>query len=235
MTSITERWAALRKKVLTLCPHAVLIAVSKAQPAEVIEKLLEAGQRDFGENRVQEAMSKWPALKIRFPDARLHLIGPLQSNKVKQALSLFNVIHTLDRENLADALIRAGWQRKEARCEEFFIQVNTGREPQKGGVFPEDLSRLLHYILTSRRSPLAALPIIGLMCIPPVNEPPAPHFALLKTLADRMKLPCLSMGMSGDYETALRLGATHVRIGTALFGEREGKTEDKEKGDEEET
>lgn len=194
-----------------------MIAVSKGQPVEAIVSLLDAGQRDFGENRVSEALLKWPALKERYPDIRLHLIGQLQTNKVKDALSLFDVIHTVDRESLADVLVKTR-SRECGTALKFFIQVNTGEESQKGGVRPDALPGLMQYT-----QPL--LSITGLMCIPPAGDPPAPHFALLRTLAEKYNLSHLSMGMSGDYETALRLGATHVRIGTAIFGERNPKAE----------
>ena len=192
---------------------AILIVVSKTQGAEAIIPLLKAGQRDFGENRVAEASEKWPVLREQYPDIRLHLIGPLQTNKVKDALFLFDVIHTIDRESLVDALVKQRGA-DSLRTKEFFAQVNTGEEPQKAGAVPKEIGALLNYCRTRE------LPITGLMCIPPADELPAPHFALLRTLADKAGLGNLSMGMSGDYETALRLGATHVRVGSAIFGER---------------
>lgn len=209
----THCYTAIHSRIHALSPHATLIAVSKTQPAEYITPLLEAGQRHFGENRVQEAESKWPALRARFAGITLHLIGPLQTNKVKQAVALFDAIHSLDRESLAQAL------RKEYALQNrqlpLFIQVNTGEEPQKAGIAPAALDDFYHYAAEE-----LGLPVTGLMCIPPAEENPAPHFAWLAHQAARLGLAHLSMGMSGDYETALRLGATHVRIGTALFGER---------------
>jgi pyridoxal phosphate enzyme (YggS family) len=227
MSPIIERWESILKQIEAARgatkskPQATLVAVSKGQPVEAIMSLLEAGQRDFGENRVQEALSKWPALKARYPDIRLHLIGTLQTNKVKEALALFDVMHTVDRESLVDALAKEGCKVQVAGCKQFFVQVNTGEEAQKEGVTPGGLFQLMRYIQHVTCNMQLATPVItGLMCIPPAGEPPAPHFALLRRYAEEFGLPCLSMGMSGDYETALRLGATQVRIGTALFGER---------------
>lgn len=194
-------------------PESVtLMAVSKTQPAEVILPLIEAGQRVFGENRVQEAGAKWPALRARFPDIELHLIGQLQSNKADEAVALFDAIHSVDRPSLATALARA--MDKSGRRPNCFIQVNIGDEPQKGGCSVADLPALLDQCRE------AGLPVVGLMCLPPAELEPAPYFALLAKLARRHGLSSLSMGMSGDYETAVTLGATHVRVGTALFGER---------------
>ncbi len=192
---------------------AQLVAVSKTQPVAVIEEALEVGHRIFGENRVQEAESKWPDLKARYPDVELHLIGGLQTNKTRAALELFNVIQTLDRPKLARAI------RKEidrgAPSPHLFVQVNTGEEPQKGGVLPADLPALLELCRQN-----LGLQIIGLMCIPPAGEEAALHFALLAKLAKRHDLPNLSMGMSDDYELACDMGASHVRVGTAIFGPR---------------
>jgi pyridoxal phosphate enzyme (YggS family) len=220
-TAIEERWNAVCSHIRAaqVAPAAnprpvTLIAVSKTQPAEAILSLLEAGQRDFGENRVQEAQAKWPGLRERYPDIRLHLIGALQTNKVKEALTLFDTMHTVDRESLVDAIIKERGEGRGTRCREFFIQVNTGQEPQKSGAAPDKTAALAAYCRA------VELPVCGLMCVPPVGEPPAPHFALLRALAEKLGLAHLSMGMSGDYETAVRLGATHVRVGTALFGER---------------
>lgn len=187
-----------------------LVAVSKTQPAEAIERLIAAGQRDFGENRVQEAAAKWPALKALYPDARLHLIGRLQSNKAAQAVALFDSIHSLDRPSLAEAL--AGAMAKSGRRPDCFLQVNLGDEPQKGGCPVAGLPALVEAALD--------LPVIGLMCIPPADAEPAPYFALLAKLARRHGVAGLSMGMSADYESAVMCGATHVRVGTALFGPR---------------
>lgn len=189
-----------------------LIAVSKTHDAPAIEAMIEAGLTDFGENRVQEAAAKWPAIKERHRAVRLHLIGPLQTNKLKAALALFDVIHSLDRARLADALVREG-QAGHA-LPPLFIQVNTGEEPQKAGVLPAEADA---FIASCRAR---ALPVVGLMCVPPVDEEPALHFALLATIARRHGLKQLSMGMSADYEVAIACGATHVRVGSALFGPR---------------
>jgi pyridoxal phosphate enzyme (YggS family) len=194
-------------------PAPELIAVSKSQPDEAIEAILAAGQRVFGENRVQEAQQHWEQRRERYSDLTLHLIGPLQSNKAADAVRLFDVIQTLDREKLAGALADA--MEKEGRRPKLFIQVNTGEEPQKAGVPPSKVGQLLRHARED-----AGLEVEGLMCIPPVDEPAGPHFALLKKIAHDYGLPSLSMGMSGDYELAARYGATHVRVGTALFGDR---------------
>lgn len=190
-----------------------LVAVSKTKPADEIIPVLKAGHRVFGENKVQEATQKWPQLREAFPDIELRLIGHLQTNKVKDAINLFDVIETVDRPKLARALATAmkslGCKR---RC---LIQVNTGEEEQKSGVWPEEADR---FIALCRED--LALPVEGLMCIPPHDENPAPHFALLGEIAKRNRLNILSMGMSADYETAIRFGATHVRVGTAIFGPR---------------
>ena len=191
-----------------------LVAVGKTQGAEAIEAALAAGQRVFGENRVQEAAGKFPALRARYPDLRLHLIGPLQTNKVRDAIALFDVIETLDRPKLARALAKEAADR--GRRPDCFIQVNTGEEPQKAGVAPRDAEGFVSLC----RDELG-LSVQGLMCIPPIDEEPALHFALLRDIAARAGLPLLSMGMSADYETAIRLGATHVRVGTAIFGPRQ--------------
>jgi pyridoxal phosphate enzyme (YggS family) len=191
-----------------------LIAVSKTKPTEAILPALEAGQVDFGENYVQEAKTKWPELRERFPHARLHMIGPLQSNKAKEAVGLFDTIHSLDRESLAKELSRE--IARSGNAPRLIVQVNTGAEPQKGGVLPADVDAFL----TSCRVTYG-LEIEGLMCIPPADEPPSPHFALLAKIARRNGLPILSMGMSADYEAAIQLGATHVRVGSAIFGARD--------------
>ena len=191
----------------------IRVAGAPTPPVEQILPALDTGHRVFGENRVQEAAGKWPALRARYPDIVLHLIGPLQTNKVKDAVALFDVIETVDREKLARALAdEFGRQGKRPDC---YIQVNTGEEPQKAGVLPADIDG---FIALCRDE--LGLPVRGLMCIPPVGEPPAPHFALLAEIAERHDLPVLSMGMSGDYEIAIAIGATHVRVGTAIFGER---------------
>jgi len=189
-----------------------LIAVSKVQPLDRIEAVLDAGHRIFGENRVQEAQGKWPALKERFPGVALHLIGPLQSNKARSAMELAEAIHTVDRPKLVTTLARLAQEL--GRCPELFVQVNTGAEPQKAGVLPAEADALV----AACRS--EDLPVAGLMCIPPVDEAPSLHFALLARIAERNGLSGLSMGMSADFEPAIALGATHVRVGSAIFGER---------------
>lgn len=189
-----------------------LIAVSKTHPPEAIRPLLDAGQRAFGENRVQEAAGKWPALREDYPDVTLHLIGQLQSNKAEEAVALFDAIHAVDRPSLVDALGKA--MAKTGRRPDCFIQVNIGAEEQKGGCPIADLPALLD------RARQAGLPVAGLMCIPPAEIEPAPYFALLAKLAREAGLTGLSMGMSSDYETAVTIGATHVRVGSALFGAR---------------
>lgn len=190
--------------------EVTLVAVSKTQPAAAIEPLIAAGQRDFGENRVQEALAKWPPLRERHPGLRLHLIGALQSNKADEAVALFDAIHSLDRLSLAGALGKA--MEKAGRRPDCFVQVNIGEEPQKGGCAPDALPALL--------AAARGLPVVGLMCIPPAGVEAAPYFSLLAVLARRHGVAGLSMGMSADYETASMCGATHVRVGTALFGPR---------------
>jgi pyridoxal phosphate enzyme (YggS family) len=189
-----------------------LIAVSKVQPNERVLAVLEQGHRCFGENKVQEAAGKWPDFRQEFPGVDLHLIGPLQSNKTRQAVGLFDAIHTLDRPKLATALARIA--QEEGHCPDLFIQVNTGEEPQKAGVMPADTDKFVAECLA------LDLPVKGLMCIPPVDEEPSLHFALLAKMGARNGLSGLSMGMSGDFERAIALGATHVRVGSAIFGER---------------
>ena len=190
-----------------------LIAISKTHPAAAIEPLIAAGHRDFGENRVQEAAEKWPALRSAHADLRLHLVGRLQSNKAEEAVDLFDVIHSVDRPSLVSALAKA--MDSKGRRPDCFVQVNIGDEPQKGGCAVAELPALLD----AARS--ANLSVVGLMCIPPAEVEPAPYFALLAKLARRHDVTSLSMGMSADYETAVMVGATHVRVGTALFGKRE--------------
>ena len=190
-----------------------LVAVSKTFSADVIEPVITAGQRVFGENRVQEAKAKWPPLVARYDDLKLHLVGTLQSNKAREAVALFDAIHSLDRASLAEALSKEIG--RQARKPILFVEINTGAEPQKGGILPEDADGFLaacrdHHGLT----------ISGLMCIPPANEPPAPHFALTAKIARRNGLTSLPMGMSSDFPTAIAFGATHVRVGTAIFGAR---------------
>ena len=190
-----------------------LVAASKTQEEAALRAALAAGHRLFGENRVQEAQVHWTELKKEFPDITLHLIGPLQTNKVRDAVALFDCIETLDREKLAAEL--SAEMKKQGRHIPCLIQVNTGGEEQKTGIAPQDLAQFLPYCVKE-----CGLDVRGLMCVPPVDEPPALHFALLKKLSDENGLPQLSMGMSADYERAIALGATHVRVGTALFGER---------------
>jgi hypothetical protein len=190
-----------------------LVAVSKTHPAAAVREALVAGHRLFGENRVQEAQAKYPALREAFPDLRLHLIGPLQTNKVKEAVALFDMIETVDRPRLALALARE--MERTGRRLPCLIEVNTGEEPQKSGVMPDAADA---FVVECRDR--LGLPISGLMCVPPLDEEPAPHFALLREIARRTGLELLSMGMSADFETAIRFGATHVRVGTAIFGAR---------------
>jgi len=189
-----------------------LIAVSKVQPNERVAAVLEQGHRTFGENRVQEAAGKWPAFRERFTGIDLHLIGPLQTNKARQAMSLAQAIHTLDRLKLAQAMARIA--QETGGCPDLFVQINTGEEPQKAGVLPGEADAFI----AEARS--LDLPIKGLMCLPPVDETPSLHFALLAKIAARNGLDGLSMGMSGDFESAIALGATHIRVGSAIFGAR---------------
>lgn len=190
-----------------------LVAIAKKQPIERVRAALEAGHRVFGENRVQEAQVKWPELKASFDGVELHLVGPLQTNKVRDAVALFDVIQTVDRAKLAKAI--AGEADRSGRRPQCFVQVNTGNEPQKSGVAPEDADAFVAACQDD-----FGLSVAGLMCIPPADEEPSPHFALLAKLAKRMEVPFLSMGMSADFEIAVRFGATHVRVGTAIFGKR---------------
>jgi pyridoxal phosphate enzyme (YggS family) len=213
LAAILARIDAARKGAIRPAPFTTLVAVTKTHGVERIRPLLDAGHRVFGENRVQEAQGKWPALKSEYPDIELHLIGPLQSNKVRDALGLFDVIHTLDRPKLADAF--AAEAARGAPVPALLVQVNTGEEPQKAGVAPADAPALIALARGER-----GLKVRGLMCIPPADVEPAPHFALLAKIARAHDLPLLSMGMSADFETAIRFGATHVRVGNALFGAR---------------
>ena len=190
-----------------------LVAVSKTHPAQRVREALAAGHRLFGENRVQEAQAKYPALRQAYPDLTLHLIGPLQTNKVRDAVALFDVIETVDRPRVAEALAQA--MERAGRRLPCLIEVNTGEEPQKTGVFPAAADAFVR----DCRDRLG-LPIVGLMCVPPLDEEPSPHFALLREIGRRTGLDVLSMGMSADFETAIRFGATHVRVGTAIFGTR---------------
>jgi len=189
-----------------------LIAVSKVQSPERVAAVLEAGQHVFGENRVQEAAGRWPDFQARFSGIKLHLIGPLQTNKARQAVEMFDVIHTLDRPKLAETLARLADER--GSCPDLFVQINTGAEAQKAGVLPEDADGFVAQVRA------LGLPLVGAMCIPPVEEEPSLHFALLAKIAARNGLTGLSMGMSADFESAIAFGATHVRLGSAIFGER---------------
>lgn len=207
-----RREAVLAELSDAATPPPVLVAVTKTQPEAAIAYILATGQRVFGENRVQEAEARWAGRRGAYPDLELHLIGPLQTNKAEDAVRLFDVIETLDRPKLADALVKA--MAKVGRALPVLIQVNTGEEPQKAGVAPSDVQELLQYARDK------GLEVQGLMCIPPVDEPAGPHFALLADLAKSLGLSVLSMGMSSDYVTAARFGSTHVRVGSALFGAR---------------
>ena len=218
--TISENLRAVREEIASAAqavdrePGAVtLVAVSKLQDEDKIRQTLKAGHRTFGENRVQEAKAKWPLLKNSYPDTMLHLIGPLQTNKAREAVELFDTIESLDRLRLGHALAEA--MEKSGCRPDCFIQVNTGEEPQKTGVLPAEAAAL---IATCRDD--LGLPVAGLMCIPPRDEEPSLHFALLDEIARRNGLAGLSMGMSGDYSTAVRFGATHVRVGTGVFGPR---------------
>jgi PLP dependent protein len=213
LSAIIARIDAARKAAVKPAASTTLIAVSKNHGADAIQPALIAGQRVFGENRVQEAQGKWPRLRESYDDIELHLIGPLQSNKAREAVLLFDAIHTLDRRKLAD-MLRAEMDRT-GRNPFLFVQVNTGEEPQKAGVAPREADALIAHAKT------LGLPLKGLMCIPPAGDAPAPHFALLQKIARDHDLPLLSMGMSDDFEIAIRFGATHVRVGTAIFGARE--------------
>ncbi|HYJ35709.1 MAG TPA: YggS family pyridoxal phosphate-dependent enzyme [Rhizomicrobium sp.] len=212
LADILARIEAARKAAIKPAPQTRLVAVSKTVSQDSIREAIAAGQRLFGENRVQEAQAKYPALKSEFGDLQLHLIGPLQTNKIKDAVALFDVIQTLDRTKLADAL--AAERDKSGKCPRLLLQVNTGEEPQKAGVLPAETASLIGY---ARK---LELPLDGLMCIPPAEDDAAPHFAFLAKLARDHGLANLSMGMSGDFELAVKFGATHVRVGTAIFGAR---------------
>jgi len=219
--TMPARLAAVRAEIGAACraagrdPAAVtLVAVSKTFGAEAIEPVIAAGQVVFGENRVQEAKAKWPALKARHAGLALHLVGPLQSNKAKEAVALFDAIHSVDRSSLCEALAKE--IAKQGRSPLLFVEVNTGGESQKSGVLPQDADGFLKACRDAY-----GLSVSGLMCLPPLDEPPAPHFALTAKIAARNGLKLLSMGMSADFATAIAFGATHVRIGTAIFGERE--------------
>jgi pyridoxal phosphate enzyme (YggS family) len=215
-----SRLAAVRQEIAQACAAArrdpadvTLVAVSKTFGANAIAPVLAAGHDVFGENRVQEAMGKWPALKAQYPATALHLIGPLQSNKAKEAVALFEAIHSVDRPSLCEALARE--IARQGRSPLLFAEINTGGEPQKSGVLPQEADAFLGLCRDTY-----GLVIGGLMCLPPLGEPPAPHFALTAKIARRNALRLLSMGMSADFPLAIAFGATHVRVGTAIFGER---------------
>lgn len=216
LTQVRQRIASAAIEAGRRPEDVTLVAVSKTFEASAIEPVIAAGQRVFGENRVQESKGKWPALKSRIPGIKLHLIGPLQSNKAAEAVALFDCIQTLDREKLARVL--ADEIQRQGRSPELFIEINSGEEDQKAGIAPKEADR---FIALCRET--YGLGIAGLMCIPPADEEPALHFALLETIARRNGLKGLSMGMSADFETAIRFGATHVRVGSAIFGERHRK------------
>ncbi|MEQ6249754.1 YggS family pyridoxal phosphate-dependent enzyme [Sulfitobacter sp. HNIBRBA3233] len=212
LQDISDRIAKAEEAAGRAAGDTTLIAVSKVQPNERVAAVLEAGHRVFGENRVQEAAGKWPDFRERFDGIELHLIGPLQTNKARQAMELAQAIHTLDRPKLAKTIARLAQEM--GQCPKLFVQVNTGEEEQKAGVLPAEAD---DFIASCRDMDLT---LEGLMCIPPVEEEPSLHFALLAKIAERNGLKGLSMGMSGDFERAIALGATHVRVGSAIFGER---------------
>ncbi|MGH7047406.1 MAG: YggS family pyridoxal phosphate-dependent enzyme [Stellaceae bacterium] len=213
LSAVEERIATAARSAGRAGDSVALVAVSKTHPAAAVEAALRAGHRCFGENRVQEAEAKYPALRAAFPDLQLHLIGPLQTNKVRDAVALFDVIESLDRPRLAEALARE--MEHASRRLACLVEVNTGEEAQKTGIAPDAAD---NFVIDCRDR--LGLPIVGLMCVPPLGEDPAPHFALLREIARRTALDRLSMGMSADFETAIRFGATHVRVGTAIFGAR---------------
>jgi pyridoxal phosphate enzyme (YggS family) len=220
LATAAEHLAAVRREIVAAAREATrdpatvtLVAISKTFEADAIEPVIAAGQRVFGENRVQEAKAKWPELQVRHPGIELHLVGPLQSNKAKEAVALFDAIHSVDRPSLAEALAKE--IARQGRQPTLFVEVNTGAEPQKAGVLPEAVDAFLKSCRETY-----GLAIAGLMSIPPADEPPAPHFALTAKIAKRNGLSLLSMGMSADFPLAIKFGATHVRVGTAIFGER---------------
>ncbi len=219
-TSLVTGLDGVRAEIARACRDAgrapdsvTLVAVSKTFEAAAIEPVIVAGQRVFGENRVQEAKAKWPALMARHPGIALHLIGPLQSNKAREAVELFDFIHSVDRASLCEALAKE--IEKQGKAPTLFVQINTGAEPQKAGVLPQDADDFLRACRATY-----GLTIAGLMCIPPVDEAPGPHFALTAKIAKRNGLSLLSMGMSADFDVAIAMGATHVRVGSAIFGGR---------------
>jgi PLP dependent protein len=212
LDEINTRIAAAETAAARTAGSVCLIAVSKVQPDDRVRSVLDQGQRVFGENRIQEAAGKWPGFRAQYDGIDLHLIGPLQTNKARQAMELCNAIHSLDRPKLANTLARLAQER--GACPNLFIQINTGEEAQKAGVLPGDADGFI------KECQKLDLPVQGLMCIPPVDEEPSLHFALLAKIAARNGLDGLSMGMSSDFESAIALGATHVRVGSAIFGER---------------
>ena len=214
LTEVREKIADAAKAACRDPSEVTLVAVSKTFDADAIRPALDAGQRVFGENKVQEAVDKWPGLRADYADVTLHLIGPLQSNKVKEAVATFDVIETVDRDKIARRIARE--IADQGRTPRLFIQVNTGEEEQKAGVLPAETDAFI-----ARCREEHGLTIDGLMCIPPAGEPPSPHFALLAKIAERNGVSDLSMGMSADYETGVRFGATHVRVGSAIFGSRD--------------
>jgi len=213
LSEIRERIARAEAGAGRAPGSVALVAVSKVQPADRVAAVLDQGHRLFGENRVQEAAERWPPFQDRYEGISLHLVGPLQTNKARQAVEMFGAIHSLDRPKLARTLARLA--QETGHCPDLFVQINTGEEPQKAGVLPDDADG---FVAECRA---LDLPVQGLMCIPPVNEEPSLHFALLAKIAARNGLDGLSMGMSGDFERAIALGATHVRVGSAIFGERD--------------
>ena len=213
LTEIEARLAKAARESGRAPEEVTLIAVSKVQPNERVEAVLKAGHRVFGENRVQEAEGKWPAFRKTYQDVELHLIGPLQTNKVRAAMALFDVIHVVDRVKLARAIARIAEETGD--CPKLFVQVNTGDEAQKAGVSVDEADALIAECRALN------LPLLGVMCLPPADETPSLHFALLKKIADRNGLSGLSMGMSGDFEAAIAQGATHIRVGSAIFGARD--------------
>src|SRR5262245_21707074 len=220
MSDAAERLTAVQQEIAAACREAgrdpasvTLVAISKTFDADAIAPVIAAGHKVFGENRVQEAKAKWPSLQERHPGLELHLVGPLQSNKAKEAVALFDAVHSVDRASLCAALAKE--IARQGRKPTLFVEVNTGGEAQKAGVLPEEADAFL-----AACRDIHGLTIAGLMCIPPFEEPPAPHFALLAKIAQRNGLNLLSMGMSADFALAVRFGATHVRVGTAIFGSR---------------
>jgi pyridoxal phosphate enzyme (YggS family) len=218
--TIADALADVKRQIASACREAArdpasvtLIAVSKTFPEDIVEQAIAAGQKVFGENRVQESKAKWPALREKYSDLELHLIGPLQSNKAKEAVALFDAIHSVDRPSICEALAKE--IQKQGRAPKLFVEINTGAEPQKAGILPENADAFLRECRD-----VYGLTIDGLMCIPPFEEAPAPHFALTAKIAARNGLKLLSMGMSSDFEVAIEFGATHVRVGSAIFGTR---------------